>query len=121
MIAWGERPDGSDDVAVFVGVAQWDGAETGRSLDIRTATISGHAGTASDGSPIEGASVALVVQTGEGDSYFQGTSSLTRTDEAGRFELPRLPIQPYLVEAAIGGVSNRINATPGGPPIELRL
>jgi len=27
MIVWGEKPDGSDDVAVFTGVAHWDGAE----------------------------------------------------------------------------------------------
>jgi len=26
MIVWGEKPDGSDDVAVFTGVARWDGA-----------------------------------------------------------------------------------------------
>jgi hypothetical protein len=25
MIAWGEKPDGSSDVAVFSGLAQWDG------------------------------------------------------------------------------------------------
>jgi hypothetical protein len=26
MIAWGKNEDGSDDVAVFTGVAEWDGA-----------------------------------------------------------------------------------------------
>src|SRR5262245_44868140 len=25
MVAWGEKSDGSDDVAVFTGVAEWDG------------------------------------------------------------------------------------------------
>src|SRR5262245_43925048 len=25
MVAWGRRPDGSDDVAVFTGIANWDG------------------------------------------------------------------------------------------------
>jgi hypothetical protein len=25
MIAWGTKPDGSDDVAVFTGLAEWDG------------------------------------------------------------------------------------------------
>lgn len=27
MIAWGEHDDGSDDVVVFAGVAEWDGVE----------------------------------------------------------------------------------------------
>jgi hypothetical protein len=25
MIAWGEKTDGTDDVAVFSGIAEWDG------------------------------------------------------------------------------------------------
>lgn len=25
MVAWGRKPDGSDDVAVFTGIANWDG------------------------------------------------------------------------------------------------
>jgi hypothetical protein len=25
MVAWGEKPDGSDDVVVFAGLAEWDG------------------------------------------------------------------------------------------------
>ena len=26
MVAWGEKPDGTDDVVVFAGTAEWDGA-----------------------------------------------------------------------------------------------
>ena len=41
MIAWGEHDDGSDDVVVFAGVAQWDGVELSmrRSPDSSSFTI----------------------------------------------------------------------------------
>ena len=26
MVAWGQKPDGTDDVVVFTGTAQWDGS-----------------------------------------------------------------------------------------------
>jgi len=39
MIAWGEKPDGSDDVAVFSGIAQWDGVSLTMRRDPVTASF----------------------------------------------------------------------------------
>jgi hypothetical protein len=57
MIAWGRKDDGSDDVAVFTGVASWDGQP-------------------SDNAPLLGAEYCLSVGVGdlqEGDNLYEKT------------------------------------------------